>query len=447
MGGVRSGQPRRAGVGVLLATVGVVAACNALPLASPLSSMGSEVATPTPASAPMPDFTPTPHDGPSTPPPADFATPTPEASVVPYTNPNGPDWSGKAPDTYPVIEQAQRLATYAGLWFDPNQIDLHIAVTSDIDGAIAKLGKYVPRGVTVYFQLAPESEADLEALTDKIFNDYDSLREKGIVLSSGAPDQTTSRVEITMSPAMPETIAYMQQLYPGPIDYTAGDIVPLQRYDPPGGDVLVIAVTGDQLSGLLTCGQRPFPETGLQSAPVDVNSPGLEFDALRQAFDTYRDAFGDLSPLPWILVERDDYGATFLTQRDSGWLEEMVVAGAGGWVPSTLSECTPRPFTADDGGPATWALNPAFPAPEASSTELHLLIVENACASASSPVGRVLPPIVDYGTDTLTANIRVRPIGGIANCPGNPSQAITVVLPQPLGGRSVVGGVPPAQLQ
>jgi hypothetical protein len=375
------------------------------------------------------------------------ASPSASTDVVAYTNPDGPDWSDQPPDTYPFIEKAAKLPTYAGLWFDQNQVDVHIALTGDIDGAIEKLGQYVPRGVTVYFQLAPNTKEELCALRDRIFDDREKLIDKGIVLLGGGCGNAQMRVEIDMSPVTTETLAFMRDRYPGPVDYQADGVVPLSNYDPPSGDVRLSAITTTEEADLLTCGQRPFPRSALDQQPVDTTTNGSEFDALRRAFATYSDIFGDLSQQPWILAERDGYGATFLSPRDDGYLEEMVVAGQAGWVPTTLAECQPAQFDVNSVGSAAWALDPAFPAADATSTELHVLVSESACSSGSSPAGRIVPPVVSYAQDTLSITVAVRNVGGIADCPGNPSLPATIVLPEPVGDRRLAGGTDPGQLQ
>jgi hypothetical protein len=372
----------------------------------------------------------------------------PSGEVVAFTNPNGPDWSNQPPDTYPVIEKAQELPTYANLWFDQNQVDLHIAVTDDIDGAIAKLGQYVPRGVTVYFQLAPFTDAQLCALRDSIFNDRDKLMKLGIVLMTGGCEDIQMRVEIGLSPLTPETLSYMQSHYPGPVDFESdGEAIPLGDSSPPGGDVTLSAITPEEQATLMTCGQRPFTESALSQPPIDVSTAGDAYGALRDAFDAYSQIFGDLSALPWVLAESDEYGATFLTPRDNGYLEEMVVEGnSGGWFPTTLSECQPASYSINAGS-ANWALDPAFPAPDANTQRLHVLVVEMACAGSRQPIGRILPPLATYTDASVTLTVAVRSVGGPATCPGNPALPVTIVLPQPLGDRTLTGGTDPDQLR
>jgi hypothetical protein len=91
-------------------------------------------------------------------------------------------------------------------------------------------------------------------------------------------------------------------------------------------------------------------------------------------------------------------------------------------------------------GPASWALDPAYPAPTADSTELHILVWELACSGGSPATGRMAPPIVSYADESLTVTIGVTGVGGIATCPGPPGTPAKVVLPQPLGDRTLLDG-------
>jgi hypothetical protein len=138
------------------------------------------------------------------------------------------------------------------------------------------------------------------------------------------------------------------------------------------------------------------------------------------------------------MVENDEFGATFLAARNGGYLEETALAGKDGWVPTTLVDCQVVPFTTSSPGNASWRLDPSFPKPSAQSTEIHILVTEEACASGSSPAGRILPPVASYQDQSLTIDIAIRGIG-IATCPSNPSLPVTIVLPEALGDRQLVG--------
>jgi hypothetical protein len=91
-------------------------------------------------------------------------------------------------------------------------------------------------------------------------------------------------------------------------------------------------------------------------------------------------------------------------------------------------------------GTATWALDPAFPAPTPGSTALHILVWERACSSGRPTTGRMSAPVIAYGPTTVTITIGVRPLTGLQQCPGPPGTPAVVGLAEPLGGRTLLDG-------
>ena len=116
----------------------------------------------------------------------------------------------------------------------------------------------------------------------------------------------------------------------------------------------------------------------------------------------------------------------------------------GVWHPELDGRCQPEVVLPGGVSRAEWRLDPAFPAPAAGDRQIHVLINELACASGQSPEGRILPPVVAPSQAAVTIAILVASRPGGQDCPGNPELAITVDLPQPLGGRPLLdGGVYP----
>lgn len=91
-------------------------------------------------------------------------------------------------------------------------------------------------------------------------------------------------------------------------------------------------------------------------------------------------------------------------------------------------------------GPATWALDPAFPSPAANSTELHILVWERACASGSAATGRMSTPRIEYAAGTVTITVEVRGLLGIQECPGNQATPLAVQLTEAIGDRTLLDG-------
>ena len=89
---------------------------------------------------------------------------------------------------------------------------------------------------------------------------------------------------------------------------------------------------------------------------------------------------------------------------------------------------------------ATWALDPAFPSPGPESTSMHILVWETLCASGRPTTGRMSAPAVSFGSTTVTIKIGVRPLGGVQSCPGPTGTPAILILPEPLGARTLLDG-------
>jgi hypothetical protein len=106
------------------------------------------------------------------------------------------------------------------------------------------------------------------------------------------------------------------------------------------------------------------------------------------------------------------------------------------------AEVLPSPTAeiGSDYGAATWALDPAFPAPDPTATTLHLLVWERACSSGAPTTGRMSPPEVASTGTTLTIRIGVRARPGPQTCPGPPGTPAILALAEPLAGRTLLDG-------
>ena len=89
---------------------------------------------------------------------------------------------------------------------------------------------------------------------------------------------------------------------------------------------------------------------------------------------------------------------------------------------------------------ATWALDPAFPSPGPESTSMHILVWETLCASGRPTTGRMSAPAISFGSKTVTIKIGVRPLGGVQACPGPTGTPAILILPEPLGARTLLDG-------
>ena len=84
---------------------------------------------------------------------------------------------------------------------------------------------------------------------------------------------------------------------------------------------------------------------------------------------------------------------------------------------------------------------------------LRIRVQEWACASGQPPVGRIVPPTVDFTKDRITIAVRTYPVTAntrnpAADCPGAPPAPYAVWLGRQLGRRSVYDGAyfPPQEV-
>lgn len=215
------------------------------------------------------------------------------------------------------------------------------------------------------------------------------------------------------------------------------------------------AATSESAGASVTCGGRTFPEAGLEAPTGVEKATGPEFDALRATLAKFGSEFPGSSEWTWRLAGRDDTGAVFLARTDAlgppGWVSVDVATGAHGWEPQGMGQCDPHVVLSSEFGPATWALDPAYPSPTADTTELHILVWERACSGGAPATGRMSAPVIGYGSDEVTITIGVRalqvvPGTGLITCPMPPGTPASLRLSEPLGKRTLLDGgqVPPA---
>ena len=110
------------------------------------------------------------------------------------------------------------------------------------------------------------------------------------------------------------------------------------------------------------------------------------------------------------------------------------------------SEALPQATSEISGefGPASWALDPSFSAPNNTTTELHILVWERACSGGAPTTGRMSAPLIEYAATTVTIRVGVRPIvvaeGEGVTCPMPPGTPASVRLSEPLRGRTLLDG-------
>jgi hypothetical protein len=91
-------------------------------------------------------------------------------------------------------------------------------------------------------------------------------------------------------------------------------------------------------------------------------------------------------------------------------------------------------------GEVEWSIDPAFEAPTATSTEIHVLVTGTACSSGQALGDRLLGPQVVTTDDAVRIAFAAILLTGAQNCQGNPAEPITVTLDGPLGERQILDG-------
>lgn len=136
-----------------------------------------------------------------------------------------------------------------------------------------------------------------------------------------------------------------------------------------------------------------------------------------------------------------------LVGADAGTADRIVYANVDTTGMRALLSPSPselgRPASfAPDEGQADWWIDPAGLPLGSTTRTIHGFLQEQACASGTSPEGRILGPWIEYRADAIVITYRVRVIGG--RCPSNPSYPVTIQLAEDLGSRSLLdGGVDP----
>jgi hypothetical protein len=218
----------------------------------------------------------------------------------------------------------------------------------------------------------------------------------------------------------------------------------------PASPELLPAAGSPGVGAGLSCGGPTFPAAGLNAPPGVEKASGPEFDALRATLTGFASAFPGLASWSWRLVGQDATDTIFLARTgattDTGLISVDVMKGPNGWQVGNIGDCHLRVVLSAEYGPASWALNPAYLAPDAGTTTLEILVWEVACSGAAPTIGRMSAPVIDYATSTVTITLGVRPLQGPQTCPLGPGTPASVRLSQPLGNRTLLDGgtVPPA---
>ncbi len=100
----------------------------------------------------------------------------------------------------------------------------------------------------------------------------------------------------------------------------------------------------------------------------------------------------------------------------------------------------PGEYVEGRAGPGSWWVDPAAPPLAAESTEIQALVFDAACSSGQSPEGRILEPDIFASDAAFLITVWVRRLPGGQDCQGSPPAPFEIVLPEPLGDRSLLDG-------
>ena len=238
-------------------------------------------------------------------------------------------------------------------------------------------------------------------------------------IAARIPDPSAVCVEVTRTPQPPD----------GPLD-----VIPdLDVEDP-----------------LVSCSGTPVVRYSQLIDPPsidEVDHPAV--DVLRAELAS-PDAPLPRPPGPWVVISIDDDRATFAVLLEGGFGTAVLERRGNRWVFSGEAYGRPcEPVVPLPPGLARVEVHLDINSmPDARDTTIDLLVTERGCANGREMGDALRGPQVIETDDAVVLALAVEPIAGSANCPGNPSAAVTVELSEPLGRRWVYDGLhfPPKPL-
>ena len=148
----------------------------------------------------------------------------------------------------------------------------------------------------------------------------------------------------------------------------------------------------------------------------------------------------------WRLLVETGTGALYgvLTPPDSEPPAYVVTIRNRGeaWEAEDYGACTPVVKLTAEVGAATWQSADEI---DASTTTFEARVTEVACSGGQDPEGRIVEPRITLDEDSITITFGETPLDGPSDCQSNRDAPYQVVLPEPVGDRTLRdGGVYPA---
>jgi hypothetical protein len=187
----------------------------------------------------------------------------------------------------------------------------------------------------------------------------------------------------------------------------------------------------------LTCAGAPwavFGPAALRRRAGYERRHGAAAAALRRVVKDLAED-GGLPQRGWFVLARHKDRILFADGRGTEVTSVTLARRHGRWSFEMSGGCEPRAVR--DGLPAVHFRLASAPG---ASNVVRLLVDDVGCSSGQGAGGRVLAPRVWLARDAVTLTVHVRPAKGVQTCPGAPPTPVDVVLPEPLGGRSVLDG-------
>jgi len=193
----------------------------------------------------------------------------------------------------------------------------------------------------------------------------------------------------------------------------------------------------------VSCGGLGFPISLLDEPGRAETFDDPAAEALRQVLSETDPEAGRLPDSGWREVARTDtevvYVADAAPHTDAPYATVTVVREDDAWLVAGWSDCRLQAGVGPDSGLASFRVAPDE---ELASelTEIPVLVTERACNSGQDARGRIAEPLIVLGGDAVTVVFAVRPRAGGHDCPSNPETPHLLVLPEPLGDRSLLDG-------
>lgn len=198
----------------------------------------------------------------------------------------------------------------------------------------------------------------------------------------------------------------------------------------------------------VSCGGPGFPISLLESPghAETLDDPAAE--ALRTHLGTSGPDFAWLPDTGWREVARTDTEVTYVADAAPGsdppYAEVSVMREGDNWRVAGWGQCRLQASVGPGLGLASFRVAPDVElAPDV--TEIPVLVTERACNSGHDARGRIVEPRIVLTDEAVTVVFAVRPREGDQDCPSNPGTPHLLVLPEPIGDRTLLDGseIPP----